>query len=147
MTIPYDSFPATYEACWLSGCELQEKCLHYLYYQMKPKDVTRGPAILPAALSEENLRDGRCRYFREAVTVKVYADFSHLFDEVKTGEVQTVREEVYDLLGGARNFRRYSNAEGYHVLTEPLAEQVNAIFHSHGYPTPRYGRTFSTVVF
>lgn len=145
--IPYESFPASYEACWLSGCKAQEQCLHYRYYQAKPRAITRGRAIMPEALSTENLTDGHCSHYQEAVEVKAYADFSHLFDEVKAKDLKAVRREVYELLGGDRNFRRYDNAEGRHVLTEALAQEVNAIFHRHGYQTPRYGREFCTVVF
>lgn len=147
MNITYDSFPASYEVCWLSGCKLQEQCLHYLYYLAKPRDITMGRAIMPESLSKENLDGGRCPHYQEAVEVKAYANFSHLFDEVKAKDLKAVRREVYELLGGDRDFRRYSSAEGRYVLAESLAREVNAIFHSYGYPTPRYGKEFYTVVF
>lgn len=147
MHIPYESFPASFEACWLSGCALQSKCLHRLCQDVKPKNITMGRAIMQEALLPEDLVDGHCPHYSEAVEMKAYADFSHLFDEVKAKDLKTVHREVYDLLGSHRDFNRSDNAERPYILTEDLAQQVNAIFHSYGYPTPRYGQEFYTVVF
>lgn len=51
MHIPYESFPASFEACWLSGCALQNQCLHHLYQDVKPKSITMGRAIMQDVLN------------------------------------------------------------------------------------------------
>lgn len=147
MTIPYETFPASFEACWLPDCPLQAMCLHHLCYEAKPKELTRGRAIMPEALATANLNSGRCPHYREAATVTAYAGFDHLFDELKVKDLKAVRNEVYAIMGGHRNFNRYDNAEGRYILTEAMAEQVNAVFLDHGYAAPHYERTFQTMVF
>lgn len=144
MTIDYKSFPKGYVACFLTECPVRETCLHKLYVDAMTDEVGTGTdeegtaadeeiigtALMPGALAEKNLLDGRCRYYREAKTVVCYADFSHLFDELRQVDAMRVKQEVYDYLGSRFDFYRYSRHESSHyTLTQQMADDIAR----HGY--------------
>ena len=53
-----ETFPKSYEACFLESCSVKENCLHHLYFKLQPSTNTRGGAIYPSALLPENLVNG-----------------------------------------------------------------------------------------
>ena len=109
-----ETFPKSYEACFLENCAVKEDCLHHLYFKLQPASNTWGDAIFPSALMSENLINGHCRMFHAKRLVTCYAGFTHFFDEVRRKDLPSLRNEVYSFFRGRSNFYRYGNAEiGY----------------------------------
>lgn len=72
-----DTFPKSYEACFLENCVVREDCLHHLYFKLRPTSNIWGDAIFPSTLMSENLVNGRCRMFHAKKLVTCYASFSY----------------------------------------------------------------------
>ena len=72
-----DTFPKSYEACFLEKCAVREDCLHHLYFKLRPTSNIWGDAIFPSALMPENLVNGRCRMYQAKKLVTCYAGFSY----------------------------------------------------------------------
>ena len=119
-----DTFPKSYEACFLENCAVREDCLHHLYFKLRPTSNIWGDAIFPSALMLENLVNGRCRMFHAKKLVTCYAYFR-----------------------GRSNFYRYGKAERGYLYTQSMAEDVKALFMKYGYNEPKYERTFESISF
>lgn len=100
---------------------------------MLPDDLPFVRAVAPAVLLEKNLANGRCVQYRKAKTVTCYADFSHLYDDVRKVDYAAVRQEVQDYLGGRTAYYRYSNATYRCYLTPDKVADIAAIFARHGF--------------
>ena len=129
-----DTFPKSYEACFLENCAVREDCLHHLYFKLQPASNTWGDAIFPSALMPENL-------------ITCYAGFAHFFDEVRRKDLPCLRNEVYSYFRGRSNFYRYGNAERGYLYTQSMVDDVKALFMEYGYNEPKYERTFKSIVF
>lgn len=82
-SLSLETFPKSYEACFLENCAVREDCLHHLYFRLQPSSNTWGDAIFPSVLMPENLINGHCRMFHAKRLVTCYAGFTHFFDEVR----------------------------------------------------------------
>mgnify|MGYP001741076793 CR=1 FL=1 len=82
-SLSLETFPKSYEACFLESCSVKENCLHHLYFKLQPSTNTWGGAIYPSALLPENLVNGCCRKFHDKELVTCHAGFTHFFDEVR----------------------------------------------------------------
>lgn len=142
-----DTFPKSYEACFLGSCPVKENCLHHLYFKLQPSTNTWGGAIYPSALLPENLVNGFCKKFQDRKLVTCYAGFAHFFDEVRRKDLPTLRNEIYSYFRGRSNFYRYGNAERGYLYTQSMADKVKALFMEYGYTEPKYERTFKSIVF
>lgn len=94
-SLSLETFPKSYEACFLENCAVREDCLHHLYFKLQPASNTWGDAIFPSALMPENLINGRCRMFHAKRLVTCYAGFTHFFDEVRRKDLPSLRNEIY----------------------------------------------------
>ena len=146
-SLSLETFPKSYEACFLENCAVRKDCLHHLYFKLQPASNTWGDAIFPSALMPENLVDGRCRMFHAKRLVTCYAGFTHFFDEVRRKDLPSLRNEVYSYFRGRSNFYRYGNAERGYLYTQSMADDVKALFMEYGYTEPKYERTFKSIVF
>lgn len=54
-SLSLETFPKSYEACFLENCAVREDCLHHLYFKLQLASNTWGDAIFPSALMPENL--------------------------------------------------------------------------------------------
>ena len=142
-----DTFPKSYEACFLENCAVREDCLHHLYFKLRPTSNIWGDAIFPSALMSENLVNGRCRMFHAKKLVTCYAGFSYFFDEVRRKDLPYLRNEIYTYFRGRSNFYRYGKAERGYLYTQSMAEEVKASFMKYGYNEPKYERTFESISF
>ena len=142
-----DTFPKSYEACFLENCTVREDCLHHLYFKLRPTSNIWGDAIFPSALMSENLVNGRCRMFHAKKLVTCYAGFSYFFDEVRCKDLPYLRNEIYTYFRGRSNFYRYGKAERGYLYTQSMAEDVKALFMKYGYNEPTYERTFKSIIF
>lgn len=142
-----DTFPKSYEACFLENCAVREDCLHHLYFKLRPTSNIWGDAIFPSALMLENLVNGRCRMFHAKKLVTCYAGFSYFFDEVRHKDLPYLRNEIYAYFRGRSNFYRYGKAERGYLYTQSMAEDVKALFMKYGYNEPKYERTFESISF
>ena len=142
-----DTFPKSYEACFLENCAVREDCLHHLYFKLRPTSNIWGDAIFPSALMSENLVNGRCRMFHAKKLVTCYAGFSYFFDEVRRKDLPSLRNEVYLYFRGRSNFYRYGNAERGYLYTQSMADDVKALVMEYGYNEPKYERTFKSIDF
>lgn len=142
-----DTFPKSYEACFLENCAVREDCLHHLYFKLRPTSNIWGDAIFPSALMPENLVNGRCRMFHAKKLVTCYAGFSYFFDEVRRKDLPYLRNEIYTYFRGRSNFYRYGKAERGYLYTQSMAEDVKALFMKYGYSEPKYERTFESISF
>ena len=142
-----DTFPKSYEACFLENCAVREDCLHHLYFKLRPTSNIWGDAILPSALMSETLVNGRCRMFHAKKLVTCYAGFSYFFDEVRRKDLPYLRNEIYTYFRGRSNFYRYGKAERGYLYTQSMAEEVKALFMKYGYNEPKYERTFESISF
>ena len=142
-----ETFPKSYEACFLESCSVKENCLHHLYFKLQPSTNTWGGAIYPSALLPENLVNGCCKKFQDRKLVTCYAGFAHFFDEVRRKDLPTLRNEIYSYFRGRSNFYRYGNAENGYLFTHQMAEDIKVIFKKYGYDAPRYDRTFESLSF
>ena len=142
-----NTFPKSYEACFLENCAVREDCLHHLYFKLRPTSNIWGDAIFPSALMSENLVNGRCRMFHAKKLVTCYAGFSYFFDEVRRKDLPYLRNEIYTYFRGRRNFYRYGKAERGYLYTQSMAEDVKALFMKYGYNEPKYERTFESISF
>ena len=123
-----DTFPKSYEACFLESCSVKDNCLHHLYFKLQPSTNTRGGAIYPSALLPENLVNGCCKKFQDRKLVTCYAGFAHFFDEVRRKDLPSLRNEIYSYFRGRSNFYRYGNAENGYLFTHQMAEDIKVIF-------------------
>lgn len=142
-----DTFPKSYEACFLENCAVREDCLHHLYFKLRPTSNIWGDAIFPSALMSENLVNGRCRMFHVKRLVTCYAGFTHFFDEVRRKDLPSLRNEIYSYFRGRSNFYRYGKAGRGYLYTQSMAEDVKALFMKYGYNEPKYERTFESISF
>ena len=110
-SLSLETFPKSYEACFLENCAVKEDCLHHLYFKLQPASNTWGDAIFSSALMLENLVDGRDRMFHAKRLVTCYAGFTHFFDEVRRKDLPSLRNGIYSYFRGRGNFYRYGNAE------------------------------------
>ena len=94
-SLSLETFPKSYEACFLENCAVREDCPHHLYFKLQPASNTWGDAIFPSALMPENLINGRCRMFHAKRLVTCYAGFTHFFDEVRRKDLPSLRNEIY----------------------------------------------------
>lgn len=95
-----DTFPKSYEACFLESCSVKENCLHHLYFKLQPSTNTWGGGIYPSALLPENLVNGCCRKFHDKKLVTCHAGFTHFFDEVRRKDLPDLRNEIYSYFRG-----------------------------------------------
>ena len=64
-SLSLETFPKSYEACFLESCSVKENGLHHLYFKLQPSTNTWGGAIYPSSLLPENLVNGCCKNFQE----------------------------------------------------------------------------------
>ena len=50
-----ETFPKSYEACFLENCTVKEECLHHLYFKLQPSSNTWGGASFPRHLCLKTL--------------------------------------------------------------------------------------------
>ena len=62
--------------------------------------------------------------------------FSHLYDQVKHVEMQTIKYRVMDVLGNRTTYYRVHRGEKH--LTPEMQEQVKQVFAEYGYGEPAY---------
>lgn len=62
--------------------------------------------------------------------------FSHLYDQVKHVEMQTIKYRVMDVLGNRTTYYRVHRGEKH--LTPEMQEQVKKVFAEYGYGEPAY---------
>lgn len=146
-SLSLETFPKSYEACFLESCSVKDNCLHHLYFKLQPSTHTWGGAIYPSTLLPENLVNGCCKKFQDRKLVTCYAGFAHFFDEVRRKDLPTLRNEIYSYFRGRSNFYRYGNAERGYLYTQSMADDVKALFMEYGYNEPKYERTFKSIVF
>ena len=94
-SLSLETFPKSYEACFLESCSVKENCLHHLYFKLQPSTNTWGGAIYPSALLPENLVNGYCKKFQDKKLITCYAGFTHFFDEVRRKDLPDFRDEIY----------------------------------------------------
>ena len=93
--------------------------------------VTAGNAVYPDA----NLH-ASCSHFMRVYQFKAAWGFSHLYDQVKHVEMQTIKYRVMDVLGNRTTYYRVHRGEKH--LTPEMQEQVKKVFAEYGYGEPAY---------
>ena len=118
--------PPSFAVCFLADCPLADKCLRRLVGENMPDNRLFGPAVYPSARTTDG-----CTMFREAKKVCAAYGFSRLFADVKYNDLKKLRNEVYSLLEGRRNYYRYNSGE---ILVMPsMQEDIQNLFNKFGY--------------
>lgn len=71
--------------CFNADCPRAAECIRFISAKFKPDDVTAGNAVYPDA----NLH-ASCSHFMRVYQFKAAWGFSHLYDQVKHVEMQTI---------------------------------------------------------
>ena len=107
MTLASVDIPWGYDCCFNANCQLRDKCLHYQAYLLRTDERAFGPAIYPDAL-----KNGACKYFREAKPEKMAWGFTHLYDNIPPFRQSEARRSVHAYLGsGMGVYYRYHHGE------------------------------------
>ena len=118
--------PPSFAVCFLADCPLADKCLRRLVGENMPDNRLFGPAVYPSARTTDG-----CTMLQEEKKVCAAYGFSRLFADVKYNDLKKLRNEVYSLLGGRRNYYRYNSGE---ILVMPsMQEDIQNLFNKFGY--------------
>ena len=117
--------------CFNADCPRAAECIRFISAKFKPDDVTAGNAVYPDA----NLH-ASCSHFMRVYQFKAAWGFSHLYDQVKHVEMQTIKYRVMDILGNRTTYYRVHRGEKH--LTPEMQEQVKKVFSEYGYGEPAY---------
>lgn len=117
--------------CFNADCPRAAECIRFISAKFKPDDVTAGNAVYPDA----NLH-ASCSHFMRVHQFKAAWGFSHLYDQVKHVEMQTIKYRVMDVLGNRTTYYRVHRGEKH--LTPEMQEQVKKVFAEYGYGEPAY---------
>lgn len=112
--------------CFNADCPRAAECIRFISAKFKPDDVTAGNAVYPDA----NLH-ASCSHFMRVYQFKAAWGFSHLYDQVKHVEMQTIKYRVMDVLGNRTSYYRVHRGEKH--LTPEMQEQVKQVFAEYGY--------------
>lgn len=89
--------------------------------------VTSGNAIYPTALAA----DGTCPYYRDNVKVKLAYGFLKIFAVVRKKDIEPLRNNIKQYLGGHGTYYRYNRGEKQ--LTPVQQKAILAICQEFGY--------------
>lgn len=119
--------PPTYSLCFNPTCPRTTTCLRYMAGQNISSRVTSGNAIYPTALAA----DGTCPYYRDNVKVKLAYGFLKIFAVVRKKDIEPLRNNIKQYLGGHGTYYRYNRGEKQ--LTPVQQKAILAICQEFGY--------------
>ena len=102
----FSKVPAGYHLCFHHLCPMRENCLRYVAGQQVPSTLNLGYAIYPSAL-----KDGKCRFFREACEARLAWGFKYLYKHIPHHLRANARWLVTRYLGSVGTYYRYHHGE------------------------------------
>lgn len=126
--------------CFNDSCPKAKNCFRHMAVKFKKATHQMGNAVFPDAL-----QDGKCKYFIRPRIIKAAWGFTPLYNEVKHGDVISMRGKVIGLLGGKTSYYRYHRGEK--LLTPELQNAIYEVFKASGYGKPTFKHYKETIDF
>ena len=105
--INFADIPVWWPVCVNDCCPMAGDCLRRRAAMAAPDDVTRWTAVLPNAL-----KDGLCKYYQKAETVRMARGMRAIYKDVRTREAQhSIRMTLTSHFGSKGSYYRYRDGE------------------------------------
>ncbi len=102
----FSKVPSGYHLCFHDKCPMHATCLRYVAGQHVTPKHTLGYAVYPTAL-----KDGKCRFYREAREVSLAWGFKLLYKDIPHHLRSAARWDVTNYLGSVGTYYRYNSGE------------------------------------
>ena len=123
----YSQIPQSWQYCFNHECPMHQDCLRYLTAQQQPADHEWGNAVFPAAL-----KDGQCRFYRQAVKVRLATGFVISDNPHMSQLFVNLRHQLAAIIGNGGTYYLYRNGKKW--LTPAQQQAIQKVFHDAGYP-------------
>lgn len=119
------NIPKDYIFCFQDDCPKAEECIRNFAGQ----HIDNRPlstVVLPSAR-----KDGQCKWFKKARTIRAAWGFRTLFNETKAKDAPTLRKKIKNYLGGNGTYYQYHHGE--RLLSPEQQEWILSVFKHYGY--------------
>lgn len=125
--LDFRRLPPSYKRCFLTQCPRRSECLRAKVTDNVAQGELWGPAVYPAALSE----DGSCRFFRRGQPVVMAWGFRNLYNDTRRRDEESLRAAIKSYLGSEAAYYRVNR--GAKLLTPEQQEYILGLFRQLGY--------------
>lgn len=120
------TLPESWIYCFLSQCPKAGQCVRFQSGEVVNNERKHGRAVFPTALDGDG-----CQFFKPIRKLRMAWGFAGLFGRVRHEDYKQLRQAVYEIVGGRRNFYRYDKGEK--MLAPEQQRAVLALFDRYGY--------------
>ena len=121
----FENVPLSYLYCYNSGCELCEKCMHYLAAEHGVPKEKIIQVVTPVATE-----GGKCAYYKEMKMVRMAYGMKHIYDKVLANDIAPLRQSIISHFGNGSYYRQRN---GVKPITPKEQQFIARQFAAHGY--------------